>query len=126
MGPDSPDAPVKNGLSAQPGNMESMALDRNSIFHANSTCRPTVVQVGVSVDEKASGDATISSCDANLNEERVKTKCSGSKKPTKKSNVKTVTKATKMNKKLQNTKSSLTNGQKNTQNFFDANGALNS
>ena len=29
-----------------------------------------------------------------------------------------------MNKKLQNTKSSLTNGQKNTQNFFDANAPL--
>ena len=112
MGPDSPDAPVKNGLSAQPGN-----LDRNSISHANSTCRPTVVQVGVSVDAKASGDTTISSYSPTFNEERVKTKCSGSKKPTKKSYVKTVTKATKMNKKLQNTKSSLTNGQKNTQNF---------
>ena len=81
MGPDTSDAPVKNGLSAQPGNTESLALDRNSnsIFHAKKTCGPTVVQVGVSADVEASGDSTISSYKPSFNEELVKTKCNESK-----------------------------------------------
>ena len=81
--------------------MESMALDRNSIFHAKDMCLRLCRLVCLLMKRPQVTHNFI--VYANLNEERVKTKCSGSKKPTKKSNVKTVTKATKMNKKLQNT-----------------------
>ena len=123
MGPDIPNSPAKNAPSAQTGTTQSLAANRHSIFQANSTDRPTVVQVGLSANAEADGKSTMSPRKRICSEEPVKIKCNESKKPKKNSHVKTLTKANKVTKKRQKSKASSTTAQ-SSRNFFDANTPL--